>query len=348
MLVYIMGILATIGIGWIGIHTRSYRRGRKTWTVLFTILPLFLIAALRYDVGTDYLYVYVPYFQTLSWGRELREIEPLFRLLNQMIIWMGGHYQWVFVVCAGIFTLLVFSQIFRDSPAPLLSIFLLYGLTYYFISLNATRQMVACAILLYSLRYVEAKQWKKFAVTVVIASGFHYSCVLFAVVYVIGRWKIRPRDTVGLSALLFLCTEPITAIALEVIRMTPYRFYIGSQFDTDQSGRIILAIQVVVLILAAWQYRDVEKYRIYFNLHMINTWLASFAGRIVLIERIRWIFGLSSVILIPMAIRNISNTKMRFLVRVSVIVCFAAYACIVIGIRGNHEVLPYRSILGLF
>lgn len=346
MLVYITGLIISILLGWLAMHTKSYHSGKKFWAVLFSALPLFLIAALRYDVGTDYMFTYVPYFRYLSWGKNLRNMEPIFRWINQFVIFLGGHYQWIFVICAALFCTFVFLQVFRDSPYPLLSIFLLYGLTYYFISLNASRQMVGCAILLYSLRFVQERKWKSFAIAVVIATGFHYSCALFAVVYFIGKWSIKPVHAVALSVLLFLCAGPVVRIALAVIRSTSYGKYIGSEFDTDVGGRIILAIQVVVLALVAWQYRDDPQYRLYFNLHTVNTWLAAFAGQIVLVERVRWMFGIPTIILIPMALRNIEDPKLRFYVKTAIIGCFAVYVYIVIGLRNGHAVLPYQTIFG--
>ena len=346
MLVYTTGLLVSILLGWCAMHTKSYHSGKKMWAVLLSALPLFLIAAVRYDVGTDYMFTYVPYFRYLSWGKQLRDMVPIFHWINQIVLWLGGSYQWVFVICAALFSIFVFVHIFRDSPYPLLSIFLLYGLTYYFISLNASRQMVGCAILLYSLRFVQEKNWKAFLLCVLFATGVHYSCALFAVVYVIGKWAIKPVHAVALSGILFVFAGPVIRLALAIISSTPYGKYIGSEFDVDEGGQIILAIQIVVLILAAWQYRDDPKYRLYFNLHTVNTWLAAFAGQIVLIERIRWMFGLPSIILIPLALKNIQSPRLRFFVRVGVIACFAAYAYVVIGIRNGHAVLPYKTIFG--
>lgn len=346
MLVYITGLLTAIPLGWCAMHTKSYHSGKKCWAVVLSSLSLFLIAALRYDVGTDYMFTYVPYFRSLSWGKNLRGMEPIFKWINQIVLLLGGHYQWVFVISAALFCAFVFVHIFRDSPYPLLSIFLLYGLTYYFISLNATRQMVGCAVLLYSIRFVEEKKWKPFILAVLIATGFHYSCALFAVVYVIGKWTIKPVHALALSVILFACAGPVVRIALMIISSTPYGKYIGSEFDTDEAGRIILAIQIVILMLAVWQYQDDPKYRMYFNLHTVNTWLAAFAGQIVLVERLRWIFGLPSIILIPLALRNIKGSKLRFLVRIAIIGCFIVYVYIVIGVRNGHEVLPYQTVFG--
>lgn len=344
MLVYTTGLIVSILLGWCAKHTKTYHRGNHRPAVFLSAMPLFLIAALRYDVGTDYMFTYVPYFRYLSWGKNLRTMEPLYKLINQIVIWLGGSYQWVFAICAAIFCVLVFLHIYRNSPDPLLSVFLLCGLTYYFVSLNSTRQMVGCAILLYSLRFAEEKRWKPFFLAVVIASGFHISCALFAFAYFADRLTIKPIHALALSVILFVCAGPVVRLALTIIRSTSYGKYIGSVFDTDVGGRIILAIQVVILMLLVWQYQEEPKYQLYFKLHVVNTWLAAFAGQIVLIERIRWMFGLATIIAIPMALKNVRDPIIRLLVRVAIIGCFTVYMFIVIGVRNGHEVLPYQTI----
>ena len=42
------------------------------------ILAFFCVSGLRYDVGTDYFFRYVPNFQTIAQGEEVKSLEPLF------------------------------------------------------------------------------------------------------------------------------------------------------------------------------------------------------------------------------------------------------------------------------
>ena len=48
---------------------RRFPSGRqRIAVVLFSALPMILVAALRYDVGMDYMHTYVPYFETVRDG----------------------------------------------------------------------------------------------------------------------------------------------------------------------------------------------------------------------------------------------------------------------------------------
>ena len=331
-------------IAWVGERTVDYKRGNVLPTIILSALPLFLIAALRYGVGTDYFYTYVPYFNLLEAGIDPKDKEPLFKLLNHIIIFFNGSSQWVFVFCGLMFTYLSYSQIFKDSPYPWLSILLLLGMTYYFISLNAVRQMIGASILLYSIRFIESKSLKKFLLCVLAAAGFHYSCSLFIVVYLAAKLKLNLTKSIILSTLFLALFLLIKDYVLEAIRITSYGWYLGSKFDNGKLGYFTLAIQFVVFLFSSVTSNLTCKYRIYLNLQLISLLLATISSVIVLLERVRWLFGLPSIILLPLAISNIQNKRVRLMTGALIAILFSIYAFYTIGIKNGHEVLPYMTI----
>ena len=81
---------------------------------LLAFFPLFFIAAVRYDVGTDYLYTYVPNFLKILNG-DLPYSEWGFNQLNKFIQLFTTNPQWLFVITAFIFTFLIIQTIVRYS-----------------------------------------------------------------------------------------------------------------------------------------------------------------------------------------------------------------------------------------
>ena len=79
-------------------------------------------------------------------------------------------------------------------------------------------------------------------------------------------------------------------------------------------------------------------------MNIISLWLTAFVGKVVLIGRIRWMFGFSSIILIPMTLDNISYKKTRFLAGTAIVVFYAVYFYYTIGINNSANVLPYQTI----
>lgn len=347
MLIYWIGCILALGLAWVGMHAKHNPAREKVFTryvVGISALPLILIAAFRYDVGQDYLYTYVPYFQRVREGRVSEALEPLYHYINIIISKLTGEYFWVFAVCAVIFLLLVYSQIFRDSPYPLLSIFLLVGMSYYFIFLNAMRQMVGCAILLCALRFVKEKQLIKFCVCVLLATGFHRSCIVFLAVYFLAAIKINPKVVIIVTVVLFSLSKVVGKVLNSIVMKTDYAGYIGSVYDTGQQGYIVLAINMALVLFAAFFYKNDFQYQMYFNLQIIALWIAAFSGEIVLINRLRWPFGLPSIILVPIVIANVPRKKMRMIFSASIVILYFIYITYTIGIKNGNSVLPYQTI----
>jgi len=225
-----------------------------------------------------------------------------------------------------------------------MSIFLLVGMTHYFAFLNIMRQMVGMAIVIFSIRYVEKKDLKRFIICIILAGGFHYTCFLFLPLYWLGMYRLSPKKIVIILISVLLGYSLIEELILKVIGLTKYSWYIGKTYGTGAFGYVYLLIQIVILGLAVWQYHDNGKYHIFLNIQLANTCLAYFSGQIVLIERFRYLFGFPSIILIPLAIKNMKNRREKTFVAISVVAAFTIY-CYLVTVKGNHGVLPYRTIL---
>lgn len=346
MIVYTASCVASMLIAWATLHVKQLENSKPWFKALLACFPLFFIAAFRYDVGQDYLYTYFPYFYRVQAGTVTETLEPAYHLLNVIVAKLGGSVVWVFAISAAIFMMCVFTSIYRESPSPVLSIFLLVGMTYYFIFLNTMRQMIGCGILLYALRFVQKKRFGPFLICVLIASCFHISCFLGIVIYFLQFIRFSPKITLGVTALLLVLSRPLTQLALKIIAMTPYGSYIGSVFDTGEKGYFIIAINAAILLLGMAFYQKNDKFNLYFNLQVVSLWIAAFSGNVALIGRLRWMFGLPGIILIPLILKGIKNGKLRFLAISAVVICFALYTAITIGLRNGNNVLPYQMIWG--
>lgn len=343
-MIYVCGCLLSMLIAWIGSYTKYYKDGKKMAIIVFSMMPLLLISAFRYGVGTDYYYMYTPYMEALRMGIEIRDIEPVFKWLNLCIIGLDGSTQWIFVISAFLFLYFTYSQIFEDSPYPYLSIFLLLGMTYYFISLNAIRQMIGAGILLYSIRFIEQRDLKTFLISVIIATGFHYSCLTFTIAYWLYPIRFNLFRSVMFSIIFVFMLFIFKDRVLQFISSTPYGVYIGSFYDTGNTGYYILLIQLTVFMFSSVFSNGTAKYRLYLWLQLISLFLASMGSVIVLLERVRWMFGLPSVILLPLAVNNMRNKEEKIIIGALIILLFFFYAAYTIGIKNGHEVFPYRTI----
>lgn len=344
MAVYIIALLITLALAWIGMHTPSYQRGKKASVIFFSALPLFLLAALRYGIGTDY-HGYIRSIETVSRHGVRGNYEPLYGRIVTIILYLKLHPQWLIAICAAIYIYVVFISIFRDSPYPLLSIFLFFGSTYYFIGFNAVRQILGCVFLLYSLKYIESKEFKKFLLCVLIAGGFHYSALLFVVVYFLAGIKFTPAKTFFFTVSFFSIESALIKLIRILIVNTKYAVYLDD-FGGSFNPRSIpgMAVQLAVLLLALIEYKPSPRYNACFGAQLIATWVTILGTAIPWSNRIKWIFGIPILWLIPAAVEHIADGRKRSFVVMGIVVCFGIYAYVMIGIFGSQGVVPYVSV----
>lgn len=344
MAIYYLTCLASMVLAYVSQHLKNKSEIHKNRvTVLLTSAPYILVAAFRYKVGTDYL-AYTRLFHSIANGQSV-STETLFVYLNKIVFRFHGSEYTLLAITAIITLLLIFNEIVRDSPSVVFSAFLFFAMSYYFESLNIVRQAIACAIVLFSIRYIEEENILKFILCNLIAVGFHSSCVVFLIVYLFTKKSITPKTMIIGSAIVVICRHIISKILVYIISFTEYSHYIDSQFDNGQSYFISFAIQLVILFLATWQYDyDDKKYRLYYSIQTVATWLGVFSQEVVLIRRLRWMFALPAIILLPMAIKNISNKKSRWIVIIITCISFIIYIHI-ITTRGKFSVLPYQTWL---
>ena len=159
MIIYWITCLSSMILAWVGMHTKSYRYKKKIMlTIIFSSLPLLLLSALRYGIGTDYK-EYIAIYRIYT-ARGMRgTYEPLFYTLGYELSKFNLDGQWLIAICSIIYISLVFFCIFNESPKPVYSIFLLVATTLYMSSFNTMREHVGASIVLLALMFLSKKKY---------------------------------------------------------------------------------------------------------------------------------------------------------------------------------------------
>ena len=342
MTIYVAAFLFSALIAKIGMDGKRYKDGKKWPVALVSMLPLFFLSAFRYYVGTDYG-SYQRAFFTISQGGTTG-MERLYVWINQLIFKLGGGYEWVFIVTSAIVLIPTFLHIFDYSPYPIMSILLLFGTTYYFAAFNGVRQLMASAILMYSLRYVEQKRPIPFVILVIVATGFHQTSILFSFIYFTKDLKLTPLKAVIIAAAILVFSNSIGELISKALLNTRYATYVGK--EEGRVATIRFAVQISVLLLASVYRNKSDRFRIYYATEFVAACCVPFGDTIAFSQRMLWTFGYSIIVLIPMAIHEIQSKRSKMIVTVVTLSCYTAYAFITIGIFGDHDALPYQFVFG--
>lgn len=198
MAIYSATCLISIILAWMVNHVQY---GGKSPTLLIKViissLPAIVITGIRYGIGSDYFSYQGIFYSDVDFK------DPLFSIFNQGIKFLGGDFYTSVFVISVIFFTLVFLRIFEDSEYPWLSVFLLFGMIYFFTFMNAMRQFLAISILVYSIKYLEEKRDFLFFICLGIATGIHHASALFLMVYFIT--KLRCNFKVLILATPLIC-----------------------------------------------------------------------------------------------------------------------------------------------
>lgn len=359
MIVYTFGIFITMTLGYLyseykkhfkcKIAVRTFENKKKYINVDFykfiPMVPLAVIAGIRYDVGQDYMYTYVPIFEKVlkgnineAWG------EKGYIYLNKFVTLFTDDYAGIFILSSIIFVFFVFISIYEESDNISLSVMLLVCTGYYFCFLNGLRQMLAVSIILFSIKYIQNRNIVKFILCMVIAVMIHYSVLVFAPMYFVFNKKWTNFKMVIAIIIAFILSSFISDLLIKIIAHTKYSWYLDSIYKAERKGIIMILINIVILIFAMIFNKN-EKNEIYIKLQFLAVITTAFIGKIPIAHRLLWNFGLPSIILIPNVIACQKSKRTRIISNILLFVVYMIYFFYTIGIKNSNNVLPYKTIM---
>ncbi len=311
---------------------------------IISFLPLFILSALRYGIGTDYFYRYVPGFLSVESGQS-GGYEIGFYLINKIIAICTSNYQWLFVLTSLIFCGFMYLAIYEQSDYVIYSIILFVITTTYFISLNTVRQCVAVAIFIYAIKYAVDKKTKKYFIFIIIAALIHMSAFIYIPLYFILNRKFKTQIISIIAILVFM--PFVYDIMRFILSFTKYQGYFHTAFNTGIFDYWSFIVNLCVLLFGYIFYKKLHnerKYIIFLNLQFITVVLLIFSAIIPLISRAILCFTFAQIIFIPYLIKNIENKYLRISVKIAILILYTFYMIHTIVLKGYQQVLPYQSI----
>lgn len=315
---------------------------------VLSLLPYCLTMGLRYGIGTDYFYTYVPTFALAANGTYT--LDPGYRLLMRFVLFFTDDPTWMFLLCACVIVGLTGRAIWKYSELPWVSILLFAADRHFFISMNGMRQYMGLAVVLGAFRYVREKCLWKYALVVLAASLFHTSMLIFLPLGLLMYLKINPLVGGGLVAALSLMRRPLTAAIRWVVSHTRFAYYY------DQEGWIVespyrekfyyLLVLAVLASIFYWQNKDDAEYQFLYSLELIVLYLSFNRSIVILADRLCWSLEFFHLFLIPKIIVSCKSKRVRWIVGAACVGICALFCYYEIFYHGYHEVYPYQSIFG--
>lgn len=308
---------------------------------------IFLISALRHNVGFDY----ESYFE---WARDginpylALTMEPLSKGMLELALY-SGEPQSFFVLSSLIIVGLFAYSYIRCSPLPALSLLGFFCLPLLFlVSLAIVRQSMAAAVVFFALTVLE-KRAKAALALLLLAGLLHYSAWVVVLVWPLLRWFERPVPTGWYLAALV--SAPLMSSVLVGAVMPYLPHYVNYvQLDGDSGLKLILLYYLLAAGVLWLRYRGVALPPRPLNLFMLGVLLFGFAGPVnEVVGRIAYYFLPFAALLVPACIAPIRPVALaRLLVVLGLSGLFLVQLLIAAQNPKKDPYQPYRLYPGWF
>lgn len=349
MAVYLVMLTISIFFASLAGRIRGIQEYKRTFCVcaVLSFVPFLVVSAIRYEVGTDWI-VYDAFFTRINEGTEYFK-EPLFNLLNKLLYLFTQDSQWIFVVSAVLSLSFTFLAIYKQSMYIPFSILLFFLSTVYFNSLNQVRQAIAMSIFLFASQYIWKRDWKKYLLWILLATGMHLSALIYVPIYFIYGWKAEIKKHLLLFAAVAVSMPVIKVVLIKVISLTPYAWY----FDSMHTGNDFMLSSFIMslLLLLLYEYynyignrEDDKQFHFMVNMQwlcVVSTLCTSFIPQF---SRISGAFEIMIILSIPKMILYEKNRNQRIIVYCLVVALLAVELIYNVYICGFYDVIPYETI----
>lgn len=319
-------------------------------------LSIFLVAALRWRVGTDFWQYEKNFIEAIDYTivDVIAKAPEYFASLIPMIT--GKIFrdpQVAFIVYAFITYYLIEKGIRNYSYNYPLSVILYIMTMSYYRSFNATRQWCAAAILFYGYEFILRKDFKKYLIIVIIATMFHSASLVAIPFYFIvnNRFFSKRNLIISICFILFaILFENIIFDFMKLLQNTDYGYYSEwfkvSGRDAHPMRFVVSIIPLIIFILFYRKYKMLEQGRkdidIIMNFTLLNSLFMLLSIKNYIFSRFCAFTELYIILLIPEIIRLFPKGKKRLLVYFIIIICYFAYMYLLIP--RESRLLPYTTI----
>ena len=293
--------------------------------VFFSVI-FYLLSFLRWEFGTDW-YGYTRLFDTITWS-DTENHELLFSAVLIFTHNVFGHYTYALFFLASFLFYFQTKAILKLSEMPLITLFVLTGT--YLSNVGFVRQQVAMAILLFSIVYIIKRKFIPFLLLVLIASGFHYSALVFLLAWWIFNINVSRKIiilSVIISVLSYVVVAPILVQFGQIVG-GDIGMRIGGYTELGMDYEDTSALSYSQLILKSLfnkglffligfflYYKPMFHYsffRGFFNLYCFGAVLFFLTSPIsIVFTRMSWYFDFCQILLVPFLFKYIKDKGIR-------------------------------------
>lgn len=275
---------------------KEYSSEEKTEKSRFysIIVLMMFTAGLGYGLSPDWLAYYRAFSQLelVSWSElkdfsEYQSMEIGYIIQNKILNQLGFGFGTVSLSLVIVSLYLKSTTLYKYTGLPALALFMYAMPTFMFEEHVHIRQGLACAITLFSVKYIIERKLLYFLICILIAYQFHQSCIIFVLAYWIGVIKFNQVIMGWLVTIAILGNYlGFTSIIELIMGIMPFGQDKFEDYQSQLGGEEGVAVGDIVKILTAIsiiiynKYAEEDKlYCIFRNLLIFGIMLYFFLGK---------------------------------------------------------------------
>lgn len=328
----------------------------------FPILILALILGCRYGVGVDYFS-----YEKLYFSQERYSIfdssanEYIFGGIYSVCYNLGIPYYIVQTILNFIFFSFFYKTFKKEKKIfPWIIVFFFFtGLL--FLYLNIQRQGIALVILMYSIQYIEKRNFLFFLFYVALAAGFHMSAVSFIIIYFIHPFikcfrNNKIQFAMWIASFIFSLTiiDLFFNMSMTLLSDTKYGRYGASilTWETDKGSGSGLFVRGLFDVFIISQSRKLLKYhgkRSYFEITYFTFFIGCILSNIfqynLLLSRFAFLFVSFRIVVLAYVFDYIFKYRnIKDIITAIIILLIGFFYFLGMIYLGNNNCSPFQFI----
>ena len=373
MIIYI--IMLIFSILFMYVSTKAKKKWQKCCCYIMTFLPFFLVSALRYDLGTDYLRRYNFDYHRIENGIDVKNMEIGFKTIIRICLLFSQESTALFIVTSAITVGLIMYTIITKSKYPILSILIFFLGGFFFDSLNIVRQYLAVSLIVVAYPFLlDKKKYFLYAIFVILAGLMHSTAFIMLALMLLDKKMLADwKWVIPVTAIILILNENLMQIVKLCVQNTRFNVYLTGKFAKGDVSELYIIENVLVYIFMYYIYRknkaldNVKKEDILFlNVQAVSLIMMALGACHMLFIRIALYFEVFQIISVPYYIsvipskKIIEDLKQRIKGKVNlqklqknlknyVIFTFVLGFAVVFTrtniMKNTNQVLPYKTII---
>lgn len=293
-----------------------------------------------------------------SFEYALNQTDKGFYLLMALLNHISSNSQMMVFVSSLIILVFVIKTLQRYSPDLKLSIYLFVAGGYYAVSMNGIRQYIAVSILFATLPLLVKERKGLLIFTILIASMFHSSAIIFFLVFLFGYTRVFSKRYFVSVALVIVFLSSTSALApwiFNFLEGSHYTVYLNDMLSGSLgAGFLRMAVEAAPVLLAFILYRLCDRtifysnklLRISVNLSSLNLIFYILSLQTWIFARIGLYFQIFNLILIPLLINSFFNNKDKLFVKGVIYTLYTVY--FIYQMKYGYGITSWDLILQIF